>query len=84
MSDQIIRYAAAAAAIGIFAYPFVLPAFSWLKAAIGKAGKQDPIREKMRDVETLLALSAKMNERGSKEGIDLCQKLIDVLLKQPK
>jgi len=38
----------------------------------------------MRDIETILELSGRFAAASSKEGVDLCQKLIDVLLKPSK
>lgn len=82
MNEQVLRVIAAAAAVGIFAYPFVSPAAARISAMFAKSS--DPVREKMRDIEIVLALSARLAGRGLKDGVDLCQKLIDVILKPQK
>lgn len=84
MNEQVFRVVAASAAFGIFAYPFVAPAFSRLLAWAGSTAGPDPVKQKMKDVETILTLSSRFSAAGSKEGVDLCQKLIDVLLKPSK
>jgi hypothetical protein len=38
----------------------------------------------MADIQIVLGLSSRLSAGGSKEGVDLCQKLIDVLLKPQK
>lgn len=84
MNDQVFRIVAAVAAFGIFAYPFVLPALTSLNAWLKKPVASDPVKRKMQDLQILLELSARFSAAGSKEGVDLCQKLIDVLLKPSK
>lgn len=84
MNEQVFRIVAAVAAIGVFAYPFVSPAFAGLSAWIKAPVATDAVKQKMKDVETVLLLSSRFSAAGSKEGVDLCQKLIDVLLKPSK
>ena len=85
MNEEVLRAVAAVAAIGIFAYPFAAPALSWVSSVIrqrgGTAG-DDGTQQRVRDVKTVLELSSRFSSMGSKEGIDLCQKLIDVIMKQ--
>ena len=76
-TEQIIRVTAAVAAVAFFAYPFVLPYVQQFSFGVASSLKQ-----KMRDIQYLVDLSSRL--AGSKEGLDLCQKLIDVLLRQPK
>jgi hypothetical protein len=84
MNEQMLRIVAAVAAIGIFSYPFVLPAFGKIKSLVARSTEEDPVRAKMRDIETVLALSSRLAERGVKDGVELCQKLIDAILKPQK
>ena len=84
MSEQAFRIIAAIVAFGVFAYPFVWPAVTSLIARLTSAAIQDPVKQKMQDIQTILTLSARFSAAGSKEGVDLCQKLIDVLLKPSK
>ncbi len=83
MNEEVIRVIAAVAAIGIFAYPFAAPAVSWASSLIRqRAGSDDATQQRVKDVKTVLELSSRFSSMGSKEGIDLCQKLIDVIMKQ--
>lgn len=84
MNEQVFRIVAAVAAVGVFAYPFIAPAFTSLRAWMNKPSVSDPVKRKMQDLQILLELSARFSAAGSKEGVDLCQKLIDVLLKPSK
>lgn len=84
LNDQVIRVIAATAAIGIFAYPFVAPYLQGLAASFASMTKRDPAKQKMQDLQTVIELSARFSEAGSKEGVDLCHKIIDVILKQQK
>lgn len=84
MSEQIIRIVAAVAAVGVFAYPFVAPAATVMLEKLRAPKKPDPIKQKMRDIEFLLELLARFSAMNSKEGVDACQKLIDVLLRPSK
>lgn len=84
MNEQNIRTIAAVAAVAIFAYPFVQPLFGSLWASILRPRVSDPVKQKMADIQIVLGLSSRLSAGGSKEGVDLCQKLIDVLLKPQK
>jgi len=83
VNEQSIRIAAAVAAVAVFSYPYVWPA---IKSAISRTSNaaSDPVKQKMRDIQAILELSARLSAAGSKEGVDICQKLIDVLLKPSK
>jgi len=83
VNEQSLRIAAAIAAAAVFAYPYVWPAVSGLWAKASRVSS-DPVKQKMRDIETILELSSRFAAASSKEGVDLCQKLIDVLLKPSK
>jgi hypothetical protein len=84
VSESMVRAVAAVGAIAIFAYPFVAPAFASAKAWLSSMGVADHVKQKMRDIETVLELSSRFSARGIKEGVDLCQKLTEVLLKAQK
>jgi hypothetical protein len=84
VNDQVIRIVAATAAVGIFAYPFVAPYLAMIPSWLKSNQTADPVKQKMRDVETVLNLSSRFLANGPKEGVDLCQKLIDVILKASK
>lgn len=84
MSENIIRAIAAIGAVAIFAYPFIAPAFSKAASWLGSAREPDAVKQKMRDIESLLELSSRLSARGVKDGVDLCQKLTEVLLKSQK
>lgn len=84
MNEQVFRIVASVAAIGIFAYPFVSPAFAGLFARLTAPAATDAVKQKMKDVETVLLLSSRFSAAGSQEGVDLCQKLIDALIKPSK
>ena len=84
MNESTIRLVAAVGAVAIFAYPFIAPAFAYAKAWLTPASVADPVKQKMRDIESVLEMSSRLSARGIKEGVDLCQKLIEVLLKAQK
>lgn len=82
VSEQLMRTVAAVAGVCVLAYPFVEPAIRSMIASIPRAAAKDPVREKMRNVEVVLSLSSRLKEAGCTDGVSLCQKLIDVILKQ--
>lgn len=84
MNEEVLRVVAAVAAVGVFVYPFAAPALSWASSVIRQRGAaaDDGTQQRVRDVKTVLELSSRFSSMGSKEGIDLCQKLIDVIMKQ--
>lgn len=84
MNENQIRMIAAVAAVAVFAYPFMQPLFASLWASITSPRSSDPVKQKMADIQIVLGLSSRFSAAGSKEGVDLCQKLIDVLLKPQK
>lgn len=85
LDEQTIRILALVAAAAVLAYPFVVPAIQkareWL-ALIPSA--VSPLRQKVRDIETILGLSSRFEADGLKEGVALCQKLVELLLKPIK
>lgn len=80
MSEQLMRTIAAVVGVCVIAYPFVEPAVRKIVASLSQ--KPDAVREKMRNVEIVLALSSRLKEAGCTDGVSLCQKLVDVILKQ--
>lgn len=84
MSENQIRTVAAIAAVAVFAYPFIRPLFASLWVSLMSPRLADPVKQKMADIQIVLGLSSRLSAAGSKEGVDLCQKLIDVLLKPQK
>jgi hypothetical protein len=77
MNDNIVRVIAAIAAIGVFAYPYVLPVLRGFTLSAQK----DPVKQKMNTIQKVMELSYLFAESGTKEGVDLCNKMIDVLMR---
>lgn len=84
ISEDMIRYIAAAAAAAVFAYPFVQPYFRGTIGSLSIVPAKDPMKQKMKDLQALIEMSSRLSVSGSKEATDICNKLIDAILKSQK
>ena len=78
-ADLVVRVIAAVAALALVAQPVVVAA--WQQAQAWLAKKPVKPEAGIDDMHTVLELANRLRLAGNAEGVALCQKLIDVMLK---
>lgn len=79
-AELILRSAAVLAGVAVVAGPSLVAAVR--KAIVWKpATKKEAEVTPMSDAHTVLEIASRLKDAGNTEGVDLCQKLIDVMLK---
>jgi hypothetical protein len=82
-SDMILRIAAVVASVAIFFSPRLKQAAEAAWGWVQKPSEPKPA-DPGADLSIVLALALRLKMTGNKEGADLCQKLIDVILRSAK
>lgn len=75
--DSIVRTGAVVAAVAVLAGPSVVAKARRLASLVWKT----PPAATLDDAHTVLEIARRLHAAGSKRGVELCQQLIDVLLK---
>lgn len=82
-ADLLVRIVAAVAALALVASPLVVGAYrqaqAWLSRPTGKAEDST-----LQDMTTILEIANRLRHTGCEDGVDLCEKLIAVMLASPK
>lgn len=82
-ADLLVRIVAAVAALALVASPLVVGAYrqaqAWLSRRTGKAEDST-----LQDMTTVLEIANRLRHKGCEDGVDLCEKLIAVMLASPK
>ena len=78
--DILIRVVAFVAAILVLSGPSVL---AWLRTAKFPSFSRPPATSSLADAHTILEIAARLKADGNAAGFDLCQQLIDVMMKPP-
>jgi hypothetical protein len=78
--EIVVRLCAALAAFALVASPALVAV--WKKAAAWLSAKREasPAEVGLAEMRTVLDLAARLRDAGNAEGVELCQKLIDVML----
>ena len=77
--DLVVRVGAALAAVALVAQPLVVAAWKQAQKWLAKNPAQPEAG--IDDMHTVLELANRLRLAGNAEGVALCQKLIDVMLK---
>jgi len=82
-AELVVRVVAAVAALSLVASPLVVAAGKQAKAwwARGVIAPTDPALE---DMTTILEIANRLRLAKNEDGVDLCEKLISVMLASPK
>lgn len=81
--EMLVRIAAAVAALALVASPLVVAAWSkaqaWLSRPISPA--EDAA---LKDMRLVLEIANRLRLAGNEDGVDLCEKLLNVMLASPR
>ena len=77
--DQVIRVGMAVAAAGLFFAPQIRDALLMLPGLVRPSSFPSSA-----DIQTVIDMTVKMKAAGCQEGVALCQKLLDAMLKVQK
>lgn len=81
-AEMLVRIVAAVAALGLVASPAVVAAW---KAVQGWLSRRSPAGDStLQDMTTVLEIANRLRHKGCEDGVDLCEKLIAVMLASPK
>lgn len=83
-SETLIRLGAMLVAAALLAQPYVGSIIKSIRASISlipSRRERDPVRDRMREIAIVLDLSDRLAASGCADGVALCQKLIDTILK---
>lgn len=81
--EMLVRIAAAVAALALVASPLVVGAYkqaqAWLSRPISPA--EDAA---LKDMRLVLEIANRLRLAGNEDGVDLCEKLLNVMLASPR
>lgn len=80
--EMLVRIAAAVAALALVASPLVVAA--WKQAQAWLSRRSPEADATLADMTTVLEIANRLRHRGCDDGVDLCEKLIAVMLDSPR
>ena len=81
-AELLVRIAAAVAALALVASPLVVGA--WSKAQAWLSRRSPEADATLQDMTTVLEIANRLRHRNCEDGVDLCEKLIAVMLASPE
>ena len=80
--DLLVRIVAALAATALVASPVVVGAYRQAQAWLSR--RTPDADATLQDMTTILEIANRLRHKGCEDGVDLCEKLIAVMLASPK
>ncbi len=80
--EMLVRIAAAVAALALVASPLVVGAYKQAQAWLPRRSPAGDAT--LQDMTTVLEIANRLRHRGCDDGVDLCEKLIAVMLDSPR
>lgn len=80
--EMLVRIAAAVAALALVASPLVVGAYKQAQAWLSRRSPAGDAT--LQDMTTVLEIANRLRHRGCDDGVDLCEKLIAVMLDSPR
>lgn len=80
--EMLVRIAAAVAALALVASPLVVAAYKQAQAWLSRRSPAGDAT--LQDMTTVLEIANRLRHRGCDDGVDLCEKLIAVMLDSPR
>lgn len=80
--EMLVRIAAAVAALALVASPLVVGAYKQAQAWLSRRSPEADAT--LADMTTVLEIANRLRHRGCDDGVDLCEKLIAVMLDSPR
>ena len=80
--DLLVRIVAAVAALALVASPLVVGAYRQAQAWISR--RTPDADAALQDMTTILEIANRLRHKGCEDGVDLCEKLIAVMLASPE
>ena len=80
--ELVVRIVAAVAALALVASPVVVGA--WGKAQAWLSRRTPDADATLQDMTTILEIANRLRHKGCEDGVDLCEKLIAVMLASPE
>lgn len=82
-AELALRVVAAVAAVALVASPVVVGAWGKAKALLSR-GVITPVDPTLQDMRLVLEIANRLRLRGNEDGVDLCEKLLNVMLASPR
>jgi len=82
-AELAVRVVAAVAAVALVASPLVVGAWGKARALLSRV-TPTPADPALEDMTTILEIANRLRLAGCEDGVDLCEKLISVMLASPK
>ena len=81
-AEMLVRIVAAVAALALVASPLVVGAYKQAQAWLSR--RTPDADATLQDMTTILEIANRLRHRGCVDGVDLCEKLIAVMLASPE